>query len=511
MSVNLRCAGLIALATLTIAWGRAEKGFAEADSGAPLQIAIDSSPAGLDPHIVTAFNSVAIVSGTIYEGLTAIDKELQVTPGLAESWTVSADGLSYRFKLTSGVTFHDGSAMTAQDVVSSLMRVQSKEIASPLASRLIAVSEVNAVDPLDVEVKLKEPSAPLLAALAGIAIVPRAMESNKEALQKTPIGTGPFKFEAWQPNGFILLSRNPHYREAGKPKLAGLKFNIVPEAATRALGLESGQYALLPQLDAATALELKDRPGINLAQTLELSDTVIGLNATRAPFNDARMREAVNYALDRQAIIDAALFGAGVPAGPLSPVLKPWARPVADFPCYRHDPQKARALLREAGFAKGAKLVLRVLASRQDIKDIAQVVQAELAEVGIDVELANEETGQFVQDWRNGNFDLFASANAGGADPDEFLYRTFHTGGSTNVFKYADATVDRDLDEARRLSDAVERKAIYDRLQIKLACSGPIAAIAYGTLFSAARAELRGYEIMANRSLVSLRDAWLSP
>ena len=117
-------------------------------------------------------------------------------------------------------------------------------------------------------------------------------------------------------------------------------------------------------------------------------------------------------------------------------------------------------------------------------------MQAELAEVGIDVELANEETGQFVQDWRNGNFDLFASANAGGADPDEFLYRTFHTGGSTNVFKYADATVDRDLDEARRLSDAAERKAIYDRLQIKLACSGPIAAIAYGTLFSAARAEL---------------------
>jgi peptide/nickel transport system substrate-binding protein len=238
---------------------------------------------------------------------------------------------------------------------------------------------------------------------------------------------------------------------------------------------------------------------------------VIGLNASRAPFDDARVREAVNYALDRPAIIDAALFGAGVPAGPISPVLKAWARPVADFPCYRHDSQKARALLEEAGYAKGVKLVLRVLASRQDIKDIAQVVQAELADIGIEAELANEETGQFVQDWRNGNFDLFASANAGGADPDEFLYRTFHTGGSTNVFKYSDTAVDRDLDEARRLSDAADRKAIYDRLQMKLACSGPIVAIAYGTLFSAARAELKGYEIMANRSLVSLRDASFSP
>ncbi|MBV8961875.1 MAG: ABC transporter substrate-binding protein [Hyphomicrobiales bacterium] len=511
MPVDLRCAAFIALATLASAHGISEKAIAQEATGAPLQLAIDSSPAGLDPHIVTAFNSVAIVSGTIYEGLTAIDKDLQVVPGLAESWSISPDGLIYTFKLRPGVTFHDGTPLAADDVVSSLRRVQSKEVASPLASRLVALSEALAVDPLDVELKLKEPSAPLLAALAGIGIVPRSMEANKEALQKTPIGTGPFKFEAWQPNGFILLSRNLHYREAGKPKLAGLKFNIVPEAATRAVGLESGQYELLPQVDAATALELKEKPGIKLSQTLELSDTVIGLNVARPPFADARVREAVNYALDRQAIIDAALFGAGVPAGPLSPVLKSWARPVADFPCYRHDPQKARALLEEAGFPKGTKIVLRVLASRQDIKDIAQVVQAELGEVGIGVELANEETGQFVQDWRNGNFDLFASANAGGVDPDEFLYRTFHTGGSTNVFRYSDATVDHDLEEARRLSDRTERKAIYDRLQMQLACSGPIVAIAYGTLFSAARAELKGYEIMANRSLLSLRDASLSP
>ena len=179
------------------------------------------------------------------------------------------------------------------------------------------------------------------------------METNKDALQKTPIGTGPFQFEAWQPNGFILLSRNQHYREAGKPKLAGLKFNIVPEAATRAVGLESGQYALLPQLDAATALELKGRPGINArpnARALRHGDRA---QRDASALRRCTVREAVNYALDRQAIIDAALFGAGVPAGPLSPVLKPWARPVADFPCYRHDPQKARALLKEAGFATG--------------------------------------------------------------------------------------------------------------------------------------------------------------
>jgi peptide/nickel transport system substrate-binding protein len=502
MLANLKCAAFVAVLGASLA----SPAFA-----APLDLAVDSSPAGLDPHIITAFSSATIVNGTIYEGLTAIDKDLKVVPGLAETWAAAPDGLSYVFKLRSGVKFHNGAPMASEDVAASLRRVQSKDIASPLASRLAAVSSVDIVDPLTVELKLKEPSAPLLAALATIAIVPREMEANKEALQKQPIGTGPFKFETWQPNGYVLLVRNEAYRDAGKPKLDGLKFNIVPESSTRQVGLLSGQYKLLPQVDAATALQLKGKPNISLTQTLELSNTVIGLNVSRPPFNDPKVREAVNYALDRQAIIDAALFGAGVPAGPLSPALKQWVRPVSDFSCYGHDTQKARALLKEAGFTQAQPLVLRVLAARQDIKDIAQVVQAQLAEVGIKVDLQNEETGQFVQNWRNSNFDLFASANAGGPDPDEFFYRTFHTGGSTNVFKYSDATVDQQLDEARRIQDPARRKALYDQLQATLACSGPVASIAYGTLFSAARTELKGYEIMANRSLVSLRDASAAP
>ena len=503
MRLNLICAALIAVGTSfsTVSPGQA----------APLQIAVDASPAGLDPHIITAFSSAVIVNGTIYEGLTAIDKDLKVVPGLAESWTVSPDGLTYTFKLRPGVTFHNGAKMTADDVAASFRRVQSKEIGSPLASRLAAVEGVSTPDPLTVAVKLKEPSAPLLAGLASIAIVPRDMETNKDALQKQPIGTGPFKFESWQPNGFVLLARNEAYREQGKPTLDGLKFNIVPESSTRQVGLTSGQYALLPQIDAATALQLKGKPNISLTQTLELSNTVIGLNVSRPPFDNPKVREAVNYALDRAAIIDAALFGAGVPAGPLSPALKEWARPVSDFPCYRHDVQKARILLQEAGYNVGQKLTLHVLAARQDIKDIAQVVQAQLAEAGITVEILNQETGQFVQDWRNSNFDLFASANAGGADPDEFFFRTFRSGGSTNVFKYSDAAIDKALDEARTLQDPAKRKAIYDEVQAKLACTGPIASIAYGTLFSAARSELKGYEIMANRSLASLRDASLAP
>jgi peptide/nickel transport system substrate-binding protein len=149
-----------------------------------LEIGADLSPTGLDPHLITAFPSFMIVNGNIYEGLTTIDKDLKVTPGLAESWTVSPDGKTYTFKLRSGVKFHDGSPMEAEDVVSSIKRVQSKEMASPLASRLASVESAKALDAQTVELTLKEPSAPLLASIAAIAIVPSSVEADKDALQK---------------------------------------------------------------------------------------------------------------------------------------------------------------------------------------------------------------------------------------------------------------------------------------------------------------------------------------
>jgi peptide/nickel transport system substrate-binding protein len=222
------------------------------------------------------------------------------------------------------------------------------------------------------------------------------------------------------------------------------------------------------------------------------------------------VREAVNYAINRKEIVDAALFGAGVPGGPLSPALKAWAIDVKEFPCYTPNAAKAQALLKEAGVATPVAVTMNVL-PRQDIKDIAQVVQEQLNKAGFKVELKNQELGQFVQDWRNGNFELFASSNAGNVDPDEYFYRTFKTGGSANVFKYSDTEMDQLLDRARSSQEPAARKTAYDQAQRKLACQGPVAHLAYGTLFSAARGNVQGYDIMANRQLISLRNATLAP
>jgi peptide/nickel transport system substrate-binding protein len=213
----------------------------------------------------------------------------------------------------------------------------------------------------------------------------------------------------------------------------------------------------------------------------------------------------VNYAVNRDEIVAAALFGAGVPGGPLSPALKDWAVDVKEFPCYKTDPAKAQALLKEAGVATPVTVTMTVL-PRQDIKDIAQVVQQQLNKAGFKVELKTPELGQFIQDWRNGNFDMFASTNAGSPDPDDYFFRTFRTGGSTNVFKYSNAEIDALLDKSRANLDMASRKADYATVQKTLACQGPIVHLAYGQLFTALRQNVQGFEIIANRSLSYLAD-----
>jgi len=470
---------------------------------ATLDVAIDSSPAGLDPHLITAFNSVVIVQDTIYEGLTSIEKDLSVAPGLASAWEISDDGLDYTFKLPTGVTFHDGSTLDADDVASSIRRVQNEDIGSPLASRVSPITTIEVLDPATVKLSLDAPFAAILSSLSGIAIVPAEFEDDKEALQQRPVGTGPFRFAEWQPNSHIDLARFDDYRTRGLPTIEGLRIHFVPESATRQVGIASGEYDLLPGIDPATALQLQGSPGVTVQETRDVAYTLLGMNTARAPLDDARVRTAIQMLLDRQEIIDGALFGAGVPAGPLSPALATWALDTGEYTCYGRDVDGAKALLKEAGVDLPLALDLLVL-PRQDAKDIAQVIQQQLAAADIELTLMNKEIGEFVQDWRNSEFDLFVSANGGSPDPDEYFYRTFRSGGSTNVFQYADAEIDGWLDDGRIATDTTARKAIYDDVQRKLACEGPIAHIAYSNLATAVNDSVEGFEILSTGRLASL-------
>ena len=473
-----------------------------------LEVAVNASPAGLDTHIVTAFSSTQIVKDTIYEGLTKVDQDLRIIPGLARSWNISEDGRTYIFNLVKNAKFHNGKPLEALDVVSSFHRVQSKQIGSPIASRITTVSTIKAADPSTVVITLKKPSAPFLTAISSLAIVPRSFEKDKDSLQQTPVGTGPFMFDEWQPNGYILLKKNPSYWKKELPKLDGVKFHIVPESMTRQVGLSSGQYHILPNIDASAAIQLEGQANIQMQQVLELSYTLIGMNVSKPPFNNPKVREALNYALNREQIVQAALFGAGQVGGPLSPALTDWTLDVSQFACYESSSQKAKSLLEEADLKQPVKFTLLVLPF-QVTKDIAQIVQAQLSEAGFQVELDIPELGKFVQAWKNSNFDAFISINGGSPDPDGYFYRTFRSDGSTNIFKYKNSQIDQLLDDGRNTVNKSDRQKIYTEIQQKLACSGPIAFMTYGQLFTATSNQVKGFQIQANRSLASFERTYL--
>ncbi len=268
---------------------------------------------------------------------------------------------------------------------------------------------------------------------------------------------------------------------------------------------------MVPTLDAATVAALQGQSRVKILQTQDLAYSLIGLNTTKPPFDKPEVREAVNLALDRSQIVDAAYFGKAVPAGPLSPALKDWALPTTEFDCYRTDPAKARKVLQAAGLTLPVKVTLNVLGSLRQVVDVAQVVQAQMNKAGFDVALNVQEQGKFIQDWRGGNFQAFASLNSGGPDPDDYFGRTFATGGATNVFKYSNPTLDKLLTDARASQNQAERKGLYDQAQRILACQGPAVHLAYGTLFTAIRADVKGYQPNPTRSLRGLRDASIAP
>jgi peptide/nickel transport system substrate-binding protein len=483
-------------------------GVAAAQSGV-LELAVEQSPAGLDPHKITAFSSFAVVQ-QIYDGLMELNDALELEPALAESYTISDDGLTYTFTLRDGVVFHNGRAMTSADVVYSLERILDPNVGSPQASRFTLVASATAADDRTVVFTLKEPFAPLLANMTSLYVVPREVVEQHGDLQQVAVGTGPFVLAEVVPDTFLRLEANAAYYRPGEPGVAGLRYNIVPEGSTRAAGLRTGTYHLLPDVDPTTAVTLGSARNVTVLGTQDLAYTLLGFNTTRAPFDDPRVRHALNVAIDRDEVVDAVHLGNAVPGGPLSPALTQWAVDVDAFPCYAHDADRARALLAEAGYPDGFAFTILTFGTNRVIADTAQVLQAQLERVGLDVTLNVAEFGTFVQDWRNSNFDVFVSRNGGAVDPDGYLHRTFITGGSTNVFLFSDPEIDELLTVGRTTADMAARQSVYREAQQALACEGPIAHVSYGTLFTAHGANVVGFkQVATGNTLRYLRSVTL--
>ncbi len=412
-------------------------------SSGNLVAAIAGEPDQLDPQKTSAYFSFEVLEN-VFDTLVAPDANLEMRPALAESWDVSPDQLAWTFHLRHGVTFHDGSPFSADDVVYSYRRIIDQKLAN--ADKFSAVTGVTALDPSTVRITLKHPTPNLLTNLGGfkgVAIVQRRnVESGQIATH--PVGTGPFSFVGQKSGDSITLKANPTYW-AGQPKVSGVTFRFISEASTALSALQAGEVDWTDSIPPQRVAALKDDDSIESAATPSNDYWYLALNEARPPWNDMRVRQAIAYAVDRKSIVQATSYGTAVANQLAIPKGNPWYTP---YDAYRHDLDKAKSLLREAG-ASPKSLDMLVTTEYPETVTAAQIIADNLAPLGITVNIRTVDFATWLDEQNNGHFDMLMMGWLGNIDPDDFYYAQHHTGGSSNAQKFSNPEVDRLLDAGR--------------------------------------------------------------
>ncbi len=474
--------------------------------GGKLTIAMDVEPVGLDPTLVTAFASHRILEN-IYDGLLRFSEDMKLVPNLAQSYTV-VDPYTIVFELRSNVKFHDGTPLTADDVLFTFQRIMDPNVKSPAATFYQDVESVTA-DGNKILFKLKKPMAnSLLPNFAGVnsSIISKAFAEKGENLQLKTNGTGPFILAEYVAGNYMVLKRNPNYFIDGLPYLDEIKIIFMPEEISRVAALKNGDVDLA-RIYEPTNLKQFVTEAFKIYRSPVLSYYLIGLNTTRGPLKDPAVRNALNYALNRDAIVKVVALSEGVVTGPMNPMVQPWALLPNDFDEYKYDPAKAKKLLSDAGYPNGFDLEI-MTSQRYNFDKVAQVVQAQLAAIGVRVKIDLVEWGIFISRWRESNFDAFISMNSGSIEPDIQFYRHFVTGGSTNVFKYSNPRVDELLEMGRNTVDSKKRKQIYDELQRILVKDSPVIFLYCSNQLFVSNSSVEGFKLLPNESLIFLRETW---
>ena len=368
-----------------------------------ITIAIQLEPPHLDPTSAAAGAIDSVLYSNVFEGLTRFDSSGDVIPGLAKSWEISEDGLTYTFMLNDGVTFHDGTIMDAEDVKFSLDRIGGEDSANAQKALYSAISEVNVIDPTTVEVKLSEANGNMLFNLAwGDAVI--VAPESVEGIKQTPIGTGAFKFDSWTQGDKIELSRNDSYW--GTPAVltnATFKFISDPTAALGAMMAEDiDVFSGFPAPENLPQFEADPRFQVLVGSTE--GETILSTNNKMPPFDNVKVREALAHAIDRQSIIDGAMFGYGTHIGTHFAPHNPAYVDLTGMSTY--DPEKAKALLAEAGFPDGFETTL-FLPPPSYARRGGEIIASQLAEVGIKAEITNVEWAQWLESvFKGKNFGL---------------------------------------------------------------------------------------------------------
>ncbi|AYC30824.1 ABC transporter substrate-binding protein [Paenisporosarcina cavernae] len=465
----------------------------------------------LDPATVTDGESFKVTKNVFETLVNFGDQDTEIHPGLAKEWEASDDGLTYTFTLNEGIKFHDGTDFNADAVVFNFDRwangsgedfyYYSSMFGGYKGDEGHVIDSVTADGDYKVVFKLKRPQAPFLKniAMSPFAIAsPAAVEEKGEAFGDNPVGTGPFKFVEWKRNDSITIEKNEDYWQDGLPKLDKVIFRSIPDNSARLNALTTGEIDLADGVNPADGATVESNDELQLFERPSMNVGYLGLTSTRPPFDNKLVRQAINHAIDKQAIVDAFFEGrAEVAKNPMPPVIGGYND---DIPGYDYDPAKAKELLAEAGFPDGFEMDLWAMPVPRpympDGQKVAEAMQKNLADVGIKANIVSYEWATYLEKARNGEADAFLLGWTGdNGDADNFIYVLLDKDniGSNNYSYYSNDELHDILIEAQSTVDEDARNDLYMQAQEIIFDDAPWVPIAHSTPLLAGRADITGF------------------
>lgn len=486
------------------------------ETASTIKVGLSSEPPNLDPHI-NAGTAARTVRLLVYRGLFNYGKDGKLVPELAASYEVSPDGLTYTFKLRTA-KFQNGDPVTAEDVKFSLERILDEKTGATFRKQMSVMSKIEAVDATTVKVTLKTASAPFVhyLALPESAIVSKKWTTEKEGkLSQYPMGAGPYTFKEWKKGQSIVLEKFSDFYKAETPKTPTIEFSFFADENARVTALRGGDMDLIEYVPWKDAATIKDDANLQLLST---KGPFMGLifNTNFKPFSDPRVRQAVGYAIDRQAVIDTAFNGRGYPVWGMAMPENALAYDAKFDNYFKLDLEKAKALLAEAGYPNGFKARLLATSQYGFHQQTAVVVKAELAKIGIDLELVLPDWATRIEKNLKGDYDMLVVGTAGDVNDPDFISDFYESGGIrlNNAPGFVDARIDELLKAGRAEQSEVNRKLLYAEVQQRALDLSPLVYLMYREQSYGAKKGLSGFQnipgYLSFQSGITLEEAVLT-
>lgn len=479
-------------------------GFTSAGTAAEVTVGIASTFTTMDPFDASDTMSYSCAK-SMYEGLYGFDKDMKLHPVLALSHEVSDDGLVYTIHLREGVTFHDGTTFTAAAVKQNFDRVTDKKNGLRRYTLYSNIAQTDVVDDHTVRFTLKKPFSAFLNQLghaSGGMICPSAMDKYPgKALAFHPCGTGPFKLESYNPTEGLHVVKNPAYWQAGLPKVDGILFKPVPENASRVAMLRTGEAQFIYPVPPEQVKPLSADKDLVITKTPSIIERYVAFNHQIKPFNDVRVRQALNYAINKKALAKVAFNDLADPVEGVAPKGVAFADVYGAWP---YDPKKARELLKEAGYPNGFSATLWSLYNHTTAQKVIQFLQQQLAQVGVKVSVMAMEAGQrsALVDQKPENSKLqmmYAGWSSSTGELDWALRPLLATSSwspvGSNYGYYSNPTLDKAFTDALSTTDEAKKQAIYSEGQKATWEDAPWIYLVTEQNVSAARKGVTGFHI----------------